>query len=458
MKNILLLLGGSFFILSINAQESTPLFKPKYAHKWGNISNYIQQNWAAQKGQSKHLPHAYISAWPGLPFMFYWDTYYINEGLLLTNLDSFAKNNTVNLLEAVDQFGFVGNAVVTDWGMNRSQPPYLSSMVRAVYQKAKLKDPFFLRKAYYSLLKEYAFWTDTSATAIEQHNTTVAGLQRFYHHATDKELIALYGELAGRFNLSTEVSELEKIKIAIPFAVEAASGMDFTTRFEHRCPNFISVELNSLLYIYETNFLWMEKILGIPAGNNWILLANNRKALLNKYCWDEARGLYLDYDFINHRRSKIAAVTAFQPMWAGIASKQQAARLIKNLPLLETDWGIATVEKSGEIKNYQWGETSVWAPMQMMVVKGLERYGYRKTAKRIAAKYLDLVTKNFQSPIPASFSDGNKTVKRTEGRIYEKYKIDGTINDDEYKASEMMGWTAGSFLWLHAYYSAKTNQ
>ncbi|TAG31961.1 MAG: trehalase [Sphingobacteriia bacterium] len=441
------------FVLIVHIQLFAQTYQPKHAGKWNEISNYIKANWSKQRAVSKDLPFAYITVWPGLPFMFYWDSYFINEGLLMSKLDSFARNNTANLLYAVDKFGFIGNAVVTDWGMNRSQPPYLSTMVRTIYEQAKVKDAHFLRKAYKTLLKEYLFWTDTSKNAIENHSTGVAGLQRFFHHATDEELVILYGELADRFGFSRAVSDSEKIKIATPFAVEAASGMDFTTRFEHRSPDFISVELNSLLYLYEINFLWMEKILKMPVSKNWLQLAEQRKLLINQYCWDEARGLYLDYDFVQKRRSKVAAVTAYQPMWAGIASSNQAKRLVQNLPMLETEWGIATVEKTGEIKNYQWGETSVWAPMQLMVVKGLAKYGYTSASKRIAAKYLDLVANNYLNPNPASYTEKGAVVNRKKATIYEKYKADGTINDDEYKASEMFGWTAGSFLWLHAYYS-----
>ncbi len=441
------------FILIAQIQLFAQTYQPKHADKWNEISNYIKANWSKQRAISKDLPVSYITVWPGLPFMFYWDSYFINEGLLLTSLDSFAKNNTINLLYAVDKYGFIGNAVVTDWGMNRSQPPYLSTMVRTIYEQANVKDAHFLRKAYTTLLKEYLFWTDTSKSAIEQHSTGVAGLQRFFHHATDKELVLLYGELADRFGFSRTISDSEKIKIATPFAVEAASGMDFTTRFEHRSPDFISVELNSLLYLYEINFSWMEKILKMPSSRDWLALAEQRKLLINQYCWDEARGLYLDYDFVQKRRSKVAAVTAYQPMWAGIASIEQAKRLAQNLPMLETEWGVATVEKTGEIKNYQWGETSVWAPMQMMVVKGLAKYGYIKASKRIAAKYLDLVANNYLNPNPASYKENNIIINRKKATIYEKYKADGTINDDEYKASEMFGWTAGSFLWLHTYYS-----
>lgn len=452
MVKYALLLFISQFIWSFGGAQSTAnAYKPTYASQWKDVVAHINQNWIKEKSSSKDLPYSYIAVWPGLPFMFYWDTYFINKGLQLNQLDSLAKNNCLNLLHAVDSFGFVGNAVVTPWGMNRSQPPYLSSMVREYYENNSTEDTAFLRKAYFTLRKEYFFWTDTSATALENHNTSIKGLQRFYHHASNNELVILYGELASRFNLKMDIADAEKVKIAAPFAVEAASGMDFTPRFEHRSPDFIAVELNCLLYQYEINFDWLVKKLAIKNQPSWLAMANRRKALINKFCWDEKRGLYLDYDFVNHRRSKIAAATCFQPLWAGVASAPQAKRLVKSLPILESEWGIANTEKCGEIKNYQWGENSIWCPMQLLTAEGLNRYGYKKDAVRIASKFLDLVTKNFIAPMPSSFNENSKTITRKPGRTYEKYKVDGTLNDDEYPASEMLGWTAGCFLWCYKY-------
>jgi alpha,alpha-trehalase len=455
MKSCFLIIALFFTISIAMGQSSIKSYAPKYADKWHLVADTILAQWAYQKGQSKGLPHTYISAWPGLPFMFYWDTYFINEGLLLTDIDSFAVNNTKNLLYAVDKFGYVGNAFVTTWGMNRSQPPYLSEMVKKCYEKYGVRDTTFLKQAYHTLLKEYFFWTDTSLTALQPHKTSVNGLQRYSHSATKPELVELYKELAGRFNLLVNVNDSIKINTAIPFAIEAGTGMDFTTRFQHRCQDFIAVDLNSLLYGYEKNFAWMVSVLQLSGQPDWNAASIKRKKLLNKYCWNKQRGLFLDYDFANQRYGSVAAITAFQPVWTGMASQQQVKRLIKQLPLFETEWGLITTEVTGEIKNYQWGETSVWAPMQLMVAQALDKYGYNKLARRIAARYLDLVTKNFLNPLPLTVKKNSDQINRKPGKLYEKYKKDGTINDDEYVASEMMGWTAGAFLWCYNYLKQK---
>ena len=77
----------------------------------------------------------------------------------------------------------------------------------------------------------------------------------------------------------------------------------------------------------------------------------------------------------------------------------------------------------------------------------LENYGYQPEAYQVALKWLNTVTANFLDPHPATnrpfkYGDG----QRHPGFIYEKYTRTGEINDNEYPCSEMMGWTASTFL------------
>ncbi|HEX8549578.1 MAG TPA: trehalase family glycosidase, partial [Cytophagaceae bacterium] len=188
---------------------------------------------------------------------------------------------------------------------------------------------------------------------------------------------------------------------------------------------------------------------GVADGKDWERKAEKRKALINKYCWDEKRGIYLDYDFKNKRHSKLAAATCFSPLYAGIASPQQAKRVVNNLKLLETDFGLVTTEFSEQKHVYQWDHISVWAPMQALAIIGLDKYGFKDDAKRISSKYLDLVSKNFFSPLPNSYMKDSLNVIRKPFKVYEKYTSDGKINDREYIANTMWGWSAG--VWGLAY-------
>src|SRR6185312_1609887 len=80
---------------------------------------------------------------------------------------------------------------------------------------------------------------------------------------------------------------------------------------------------------------------------------------------------------------------AFFPLWAGIATKEQASRVHVNLGRFEREFGLAQTEPYEETK-YQWAYPHGWPPSQLIVAEGLERYGFRQDAQRIARKYCDL--------------------------------------------------------------------
>jgi alpha,alpha-trehalase len=79
----------------------------------------------------------------------------------------------------------------------------------------------------------------------------------------------------------------------------------------------------------------------------------------------------------------------------------------------------------------------------------------KKDAQRIAMKYLDLVAANYLKPVPSYFIKINNgdtvTAIRPKGMIYEKYTRDGKINDREYKANMMFGWSTGTFAFAYDY-------
>ncbi len=464
MKKVTLFTGLLLLLNSCTVTEENSHYITKFQTHWSDVEQMILQTWSASKVDSTtrqmpgslKLPHPYFSIHENVNVLYCWDTYFTNAGLLV--VDSFApyaKNAVDNQFAEIEQIGFVPNAS-EPWGLNRSQTPFLSMMVREIYEN-KLADKDWLLHAYKMLQQDYLFWTDTAAAAIENHNTPVAGLQRFYHHATDEELLEFYDVLVPRFDFSDSIPNAEKLQIGEAWLSEAET-MDFTPRFENRCHQFIAVDLNSNLYLYEKNFEWMETELQLKGQVDWGGKAEQRKALLTKYCWDESRGLFMDYDFVNKRFSKVASVAAFYPLWAGIATEQQARRTVENLPLFEFEYGPAVCEKSEQELVYQWDYPVGWPPVCFLLVKALDNYGYKKEARRIAAKYLDVVAKNYVDPQPTFYPSriGGKTKdkKREAGFVYEKYDVvDGTISDVEYASRPFHGWSYAVYLWCLDYYN-----
>jgi alpha,alpha-trehalase len=180
---------------------------------------------------------------------------------------------------------------------------------------------------------------------------------------------------------------------------------------------------------------------------SWDKLADVRAKLVDTYCWNEERGLYLDYDFVNGHQSPVASLAGWYPLYTGLASKEKARRIRDNLPLFESEGGLVTCEVTPQEIEYQWGHNTVWAPLQLIAVKSMEKYGFRREAKEIAMRWLNTTTKNYVSPHPVTyppFKYGKGT--RYPGSLYEKYTRSGDINDAEYPCSEILGWTATAYL------------
>jgi alpha,alpha-trehalase len=214
------------------------------------------------------------------------------------------------------------------------------------------------------------------------------------------------------------------------------SGFDITFRFgpygaatHHYAP----VCLNSLLYKTEEDLARMSGILGREDDRaRWLGRAADRQARIRNYLWDPERGLYFDYDFTKQRRSSYEYATTFYPLWAGVATPDEARAVSRNLSRFEQPGGLVMSSHSSGV---QWDYPYAWAPVEWLAVRGLRRYGYTEEANRISYKFLSMVAENF----------------RCDGTIREKYN--GVMRSSEiqvtagYKPNVVgFGWTNGVFL------------
>lgn len=313
MKIICVLLAAVCFAICASGQKIQPI----HHEKWAEVEQHIKDSWLNYVGKSERLPFPYSYALePGT--LFYWDLYFINEGLMRQGFMEQAKNNIDNFIYEMEMLGFIPNAL--GWGQNRSQTPYFSMMVRSYYNKNEEKNKEWLLRAYKAIVAEYEFWTNTNGNTIENHIASTTGLQHFSNHADTARLLDFYDHaLPGRVPRPENASLGEKLFIASNRIAEA-EVMDFTTRFEGRCLNFAAVDLNANLWQYEMDLVFFERELGVSDGKRWEARAHKRKVLINKYLWSEERGMFIDYDFVNERHSKVASVATLMPLFWGFAT------------------------------------------------------------------------------------------------------------------------------------------
>ena len=363
--------------------------------------------------------------------LFYWDTYFMNVGLLRIDMQKQAQNNTDDLLFLANKLGFVPNA--SRYSMtNRSQPPFLALMVRDIF--ANTGDRAWLQGAYSILAKEYDFWMTRRISPV--------GLNRWHNSATEQQLLGFYNYLANnRFKGLTYTNNADKIAFSSHSLSEAETGWDFTPRFDRRCEDFCAVDQNSLLYLYETLLAQFSKTLGNGAEAGWLAKAEQRKKLMQKYLWNEKIGCFTDYDFVNKKKGDLVSCATLYPLVAGLATKEQAEKIVRKMrAVLEGEHGLAACEQRPEKFVYQWDHPNGWPPLQCIAIQALDRYGFKKDACRIAEKYVRTVIRNFE-----------KT-----GDLWEKYNVvTGTIEvKDEYQMPRMVGWTAGTFVFAAEYAQA----
>src|SRR6185437_1909339 len=107
-----------------------------------------------------YLPNRYVV--PGGRFneMYGWDSYFIILGLVHDHRSDLARNMVENFFYEIENYGAILNANRT-YFFTRSQPPFLSSMIREVYEHpdGKPLSKEWLAKAYGYAQRDYALWT-----------------------------------------------------------------------------------------------------------------------------------------------------------------------------------------------------------------------------------------------------------------------------------------------------------
>lgn len=433
-----------------------------------------------------YLPNAYVV--PGGMFneMYGWDSYFIIRGLLRDGDLALARGMVENFFFEIEHYGDVLNANRTYY-LTRSQPPFLTSMVRAVYEADKTAsrgDREWLERAYSYAVTDYRFWT------AEPHLAGSTGLSRYYDFgegpvpelgrgadtyyrgiaaylllhpsAADAMLAPEEGHaeaaLSGGPGYSvlicsqgpgpstetpgTGCDTVETLHLSRDFykgdRSMRESGFDVSFRFGPfggATHHYAAVDLNSLLYKTETDLEWMSRELGHKQdAAEWAAKALERRSKLDRFCWNGNRGLYFDYDFENGKQSSYEFATTFYPLWAGLASAEEATAVARNFRLFDRPGGIDT---STVTSGAQWDDPFGWAPLQLIAVEGLRRYGDSIDAETASQQFLSMVAQNY----------------RRDGTIREKYNVVTGSSETRigvgYKQNVIgFGWTNGVFLEL----------
>ncbi|SHG31172.1 trehalase family glycosidase [Flagellimonas flava] len=385
------------------------------------------------------LPNKYVVPGGRFQEIYYWDSYFTLEGLLVDDRDDLAKNMVDNFSFLIDSIGFIPNGT-RDYYNTRSQPPFYGLMVGALARK----DSTLIAKYLPQLLKEYRYWMEGEQNNSDHkslnHLLPVADgryLNRYWDRGDTPRPEAYKEDLHLASDLETDSLKRELYK---NLRAAAASGWDFSSRWYSEQDKFGStittslapVDLNCLLYYLESLVARAAKMEdNTELFKEFELRANSRKKLIQDYLWNEEQGFFMDYDVMDDKSMPHLTLAGLFPLYFNMATEDQAMK-VKEITLnhfLKDGGLVTTLEHSGQ----QWDAPNGWAPLQWIAVHGLLNYGYKEEAMEIMQRWLHL----------------NEKVYKDTGKMMEKYNVEDLSllsGGGEYETQDGFGWTNGVAL------------
>lgn len=227
------------------------------------------EEWTSSRTAAKELR--------GLPFvvpggrfneMYGWDSYMESLGLIVNERTDLAKSMVQNFCFCIKHYGKIFNANRTYY-LGRTQPPFLTDMALRVYDKIRHESDAleFLREAMLSAIKEYyTVWMASPRfdplTGLSRYRPLGIGVppetetSHFTHilepYATKYNME--YFEFVQAYNRNDgTVTEPDLDEYFLHDRAVRESGHDTSYRLENVAANLATIDLNSLLYKYETD-------------------------------------------------------------------------------------------------------------------------------------------------------------------------------------------------------------
>ncbi|CAE6435097.1 unnamed protein product [Rhizoctonia solani] len=359
------------------------------------------------------LEHPFVIAGGRFREQYYWDSFFVMEGLLAANMTYLARTTLLNFMDEIRSYGFIPNGG-RKYYLNRSQPPLFIHMLHAYVHNTN--DTAVLHGALPLAEKELRWWTDNRGITVKSpHDPAVTHFVYHYNVNADGPRPESYAEdWMTAWCDERPPTRDEESRIYSELASGAESGWDYTARWmsdpynlpEDRIEQMrrvqirriIPVDLNSILHrchaliaeLYEravddeSPYAWQHK-------QRHEIAASLLKAAVLDLHWDEARTGFYDFELDARdsgleeartgRLRNVWSGATFAPFWSGIWPESVRA---SQLRMIEAFAGMrdllkryegplpATVIKSGQ----QWDFPNAWPPLQYIAIKALQNIPY----------------------------------------------------------------------------------
>ncbi|MAF78926.1 MAG: hypothetical protein CME60_12250 [Halobacteriovoraceae bacterium] len=423
---------------------SLKLTDPRLIHENNEAFDYVESYW---KNLIRETPEQTTGSIVPLPYefvvanstrfdeMYYWDTYFGMQGLLATGRLDLSQKIVENFLYMIRNYGIIPNGN-RDYYLTRSQPPFISSMVKDVfeatlksgkYSDSEVKE-WLAQRAYPLLKGDFDnFWMKPNSRFDEKtflhHHYDEVDHPRPERHSADKDMADSWDDEQG---LGLSYRDTRAV---------AESGLDFTDALGKEAAQTANTLLNSMIYKYAKDLEEFAEILGLEDDvQRFREIAQKKKRAMDKYLWNDETGSYQNYLIKDGRQLDGLSADNFTALYTQVASPEQASEVVKKLRLLEKDGGV--MSSLFTESHHQWDGDNGWAPLHFFVIQGLRNYGYDEDAERIALKLAN------------SYAD----IYKKEGVFLERIDVATGARPVEdgkkYPVQEGFLWTNGVYTWI----------
>jgi alpha,alpha-trehalase len=419
--------------------------------KWRGLARQFDRKRICTECQasSVQLPYPFII--PGGRFreFYYWDSFWILEGLYVSEMCTTAAGIVENMLIMVNEFGFIPNGARIYY-LNRSQPPLFPQIVerymQACLQSEKDKKEF-LARALPSIEAEYAYWMKERSVEVEKSGRLWRlNVYRAAHWIPRPESFAEDMSVASRRGFDTE---LKQKLLYQNIASAAESGWDFSRRWFNNSDDFETIQTTSIVPVDLNVFMHANEAViarlydsqaNTVKSAEYKQRAEHRKAAIDEFFWRPNGTGWSDFSLTtNATIDRPFYISDLAPLWhIDYGPERMQAVLSQHAePLTKYAGGIPTsLMNTGQ----QWDYPNVWAPMQFFMIRlyydaAAKEASYRVKALELSQRWLNTTYCGFQN----------------FGQFFEKYdaeKVGFPGGGGEYIVQEGFGWTNALTLWI----------
>jgi len=241
-----------------------------------------------------------------------------------------------------------------------TKPPVMAWAIAVVDHRAP--DTEYLRKMYPKLVHLGEFW-------LRERGGAADGL--FYYAGADA------GEDSGWDN-----------------SLRWDDGYRSSSSNEHR---LWAIDLNCYMVMHYRAMAYIAGRIGLVNDESaWKNAATQLASRINERLWDDKLGFYVDRDRITGKDGPALSPAGFMPLFVCIASRERAARMEKLAVDSEKFFpGMPTAAyDTPGFESHGYWRGSTWMNTSYFALKGLEQYGYSKTAEAMRSELLSNIARD----------------------------------------------------------------